>query len=433
MQSSNREEELQRKIFQRTILNNPYIIQKPTPKQIEFLTCGATEALFGGAAGPGKSSALLMAALQYVEFSHYTALILRRTYRDLALPGALMDRSKEWLLDTDARWNEIQHCWTFPSGAKVQFGYLESETDKYRYQGAEFLGIFPDELTQFSETQYVYLNSRLRRPDNFPVPLRLWGASNPGGLGHAWVKQRFIVEGEKYGRVFVPARLQDNPHIDQASYIKRLQALDSTTRKQLLEGSWDAAVGKMFNRSWFTIIEKAQAPTDIFKVRYWDLASTEPAKGKDPDWTAGALIGVCQGQYYIFGLEHFQKTPKGTADKIKTVAQLDGRDQEVWMEEEGGSSGKIAADYYAREILQGFMFRSERPTGSKEVRAGPFSTAAENGNVFLVRGDWISEFLDEAEAFPEGEHDDQVDACSGAINILNSSAPPGKCVGFIRH
>ena len=102
------------------------------------------------------------------------------------------------------------------------------------------------------------------------------------------------------------------------------------------------------------------------------------------------------------------------------------------MEEEGGSSGKIAADYYAREILQGFMFRSERPTGSKEVRAGPFSTAAENGNVFLVRGDWINEFLDEAEAFPEGEHDDQVDACSGAINILNSSAPPGKCVGFIR-
>ena len=84
------------------------------------------------------------------------------------------------------------------------------------------------------------------------------------------------------------------------------------------------------------------------------------------------------------------------------------------MEEEGGSSGKIAADYYAREILQGFMFRSERPTGSKEVRAGPFSTAAENGNVFLVRGDWINAFLDEA-------------------NILNSSAPPGKGVGFIKH
>ena len=94
----------------------------------------------------------------------YTAIILRRTYRDLALPGALMDRSKEWLSGTDARWNEIQHAWTFPSGAKLQFGYLEAETDKYRYQGAEFQGIFPDELTQFTETQYTYLFSRLRRP-----------------------------------------------------------------------------------------------------------------------------------------------------------------------------------------------------------------------------------------------------------------------------
>ena len=308
--------DLKRKIFKRTILENPYIKQKPTVKQAQFLLCDATEALFGGAAGPGKSSALLMAALQYVEVPHYSALILRRTYRDLALPGALMDRAKEWLMDTDAKWNEIQHCWTFPSGAKVQFGYLESETDKYRYQGAEFIAILPDELTQFTETQYTYLNSRLRRPEGFPIPLRLWGASNPGGLGHAWVKQRFIVEGEKYGRVFIPAKLDDNPHIDQATYIKRLQALDATTRKQLLEGSWDAAVGKMFNRNWFTIIEKTQAPIDIYKVRYWDLASTEPTKGKDPDWSAGALVGMLNGQYYIFDLSHFQKTPKGTADDL---------------------------------------------------------------------------------------------------------------------
>ena len=89
------------------------------------------------------------------------------------------------------------------------------------------------------------------------------------------------------------------------------------------------------------------------------------------------------------------------------------------MEEEGGSSGKIATAYSAREMLQGYMFRSKPPTGSKEVRARPFSTAVENGNVFLVRGDWINAFLYKAEAFPEGEHDDQVDACSGAINILN--------------
>jgi predicted phage terminase large subunit-like protein len=370
-----------------------------------------------------------MAALQYVRWPGYSAIILRRTYRDLALPGALMDRSKEWLTGTHARWNEIQHCWIFPSGAKLQFGYLEAETDKYRYQGAEFQGIFPDELTQFTETQYTYLFSRLRRLKDSSVPLRLWGASNPGGLGHAWVKQRFIVEGEKYGRVFIPALLKDNPHIDQASYVKSLINLEVTTRKQLLEGIWEASVGKMFNRKWFQIIERSQAPQAIRKVRYWDLASTLPEKGKNPDWTSGALMGFYKGQYYIFDIEHFQKTPKGTADKIRAVAEIDGTEVppvQIWMEEEGGSSGKIASDYYAREILPGFPFHCEHPTGSKEVRAGPFSTAAENKNVFLVRGDWINAFLDEAECFPEGEHDDQVDATCGACNILASANPKPK-------
>jgi len=389
----------------------------------------APEALFGGSAGPGKSSALLMAALQYVGRPGYSAIILRRTYRDLALPGALMDRSKEWLNGTNARWNEIQHAWTFPSGSKLQFGYLEAETDKYRYQGAEFQGIFPDELTQFTETQYTYLFSRLRRLKDSSVPLRLWGASNPGGLGHTWVKQRFIVEGEKYGRIFVPALLKDNPHIDQTSYIKSLSNLDVTTRKQLLEGSWEAAVGTMFRRDWFPIVPKSKTPVGLRKIRVWDLAATEPTKGKDPDWTAGVLIGLWQGQYYIYDLEHFRGTPKFVEDKIKTTAQADGRDVEVWMEEEGGSSGKITTDHYAREVLQGYAYRSQRSTGSKENRANPFSAAAERKNVFLVEGDWINSFLDEVEVFPEGEHDDQVDACSQATTILTTTGSLDRGVG----
>ena len=389
----------------------------------------ATEALFGGSAGPGKSSALLMAALQYVMVPGYSAIILRRTYRDLALPGALMDRSKEWLSGTDARWNEIQHCWTFPSGAKLQFGYLEAETDKYRYQGAEFQGIFPDELTQFRETQHTYMYSRLRRLEKSPIPLRLWGASNPGGLGHAWVKQRFLIEGQKYGRVFVPALLKDNPHIDQASYVKSLSNLDATTRKQLLEGSWEAAVGTMFHRDWFSIVPKSKAPVGLRMIRVWDLAATEPAKGKDPDWTAGVLMGLWQGQYFIYDLEHFRGSPKFVEDKIKATAQADGRDVEVWMEEEGGSSGKITTDHYAREVLLGYAFRSQRSTGSKENRANPFSAAAERKNVFLVEGDWINDFLDEAEVFPEGEHDDQVDVCSQGTTILTNTASLDRGVG----
>lgn len=408
---------------------SPWLKQNPTEKQTLFLRRTETEVLFGGSAGPGKSSALLMAALQYVGEPDYNAIILRRTYRDLALPGALMDRSKQWLYGTKARWNEIEHCWTFPSGARLQFGYLEAEADKYRYQGAEFQGIFPDELTQFTESQYTYLFSRLRRNTNSNIPLRLWSASNPGGIGHNWVKQRFIIEGQKHGRVFVPAFLSDNPHVDKESYIQNLMRLDLTTRKQLLEGSWEAAVGTMFHRDWFPIVPKSKAPIGLRKIRVWDLAATEPAKGKDPDWTAGVLMGLWQGQYYIYDLEHFRGSPKFVEDKIKATAQADGRDVEVWMEEEGGSSGKITTDHYAREVLQGCAFRSQRSTGSKENRANPFSAAAERKNVFLVEGDWINDFLDEAEVFPEGEHDDQVDVCSQGTTILTNTASLDRGVG----
>jgi predicted phage terminase large subunit-like protein len=382
------------------------------------LLLDSLEALYGGAAGGGKSSCLLMAALQYVDFPGYNAIILRRTYRDLALPGALMDRSKEWLSGTEAKWNEIEHCWSFPSGARLQFGYLENEADKYRYQGAEFQGIFPDEETQFTQSQYTYMFSRLRRLEDSSIPLRLWGASNPGGLGHNWVKQRFLVEGPKFGRAFVPAKLQDNPFLDQKSYSLSLQNLDAVTRKQLLEGSWDAQLGNMFRRGWFKIVEAKAVPVGLRKIRFWDLAATEAEKGKDPDWTAGCLAALDKGQLYIFGIVRFRGSPKETEDRVKETALADGHDVQVWMEEEGGSSGKIAMDHYAREVLPGFSFHATRSTGDKKTRAGPLSSAAERGNLFLVSGEWIGAFLDEAEVFPEGEHDDQVDCASGALSVL---------------
>jgi predicted phage terminase large subunit-like protein len=153
----------------------------------------------------------------------------------------------------------------------------------------------------------------------------------------------------------------------------------------------------------------------------WDLAATESEKGKDPDWTAGALMGLWQGQYYIYHMEHFRGSPKSVEDRIQATARADGRDVEIWMEEEGGSSGKITTDHYAREVLPGFTYRAQRSTGSKENRANPFSAAAERKNVFLVEGDWINSFLDEAEVFPEGDHDDQIDVCSRGVVILNST------------
>lgn len=244
-----------------TIDVKSFIPQSPTPRQQLFLDLDdKKEVFYGGAAGGGKSSALLMAALKYVDVPDYSALLLRRTYADLSKQGALMDRAKEWLSSTGASWNEQRKMWTFPSGARLAFGYLETENDKFQYQGAEYQFCGFDELSQFTETQYTYLFSRLRRLKNSDIPIRMRSGSNPGGVGAAWVKERFIPDlflpedaieeriwtketfddesGKVNTRYFVPARLDDNPYLDQAEYDESLGELDPVTRAQLRRGDW---------------------------------------------------------------------------------------------------------------------------------------------------------------------------------------------------
>jgi hypothetical protein len=221
---------------------SPYTPHYPEPPQEAFLATTELEALYGGSAGGGKSDALLIAALQYVDEPGYSAILFRRTYTDLALPGAIMDRSKQWLAGTDAAWKDTDKTWRFPSGATLAFGYLQTASDKYRYQSAEFQFVGFDELTQFPEQDYLYLFSRLRRLQGATVPLRMRGASNPGGIGHKWVLDRFnpIGPSPSDARVFIPAKLSDNPHIDQDSYRKSLAELDPQTRAQLEHGDWTA-------------------------------------------------------------------------------------------------------------------------------------------------------------------------------------------------
>jgi predicted phage terminase large subunit-like protein len=372
--------------------------------------------MYGGAAGGGKSEALLMGSLQFADTSNYNAILFRRTYRDLSLPESLMDRAMQWLGGTTARWNAMKHMWTFPSGARLAFGNLEHEGDKYAYQSAEFQYIGFDELTQFTESQYRYLFSRLRRLEGINIPLRMRSATNPGGVGHDWVKRRFLIEGPSKGRVFIPARLEDNPHIDQAQYLESLNELDPITRRQLLMGDWSARHGgSKFRREWFEVVE--QAPVYGRRVRYWDMAATEPKEGVDPDYTAGAKLSHFKGITYVENIVRTQATPKNVENLIKQTAQLDG-DIDIFMEQEPGASGKTLIDHYARTVLVGYPFRADKPTGKKEIRLNPVSSAAEAGNLKLVQGPWVGDFLDEAEAFPLGSHDDQLDAVSGAFNKL---------------
>jgi hypothetical protein len=209
----------------------------PHPKQLEFLRLTDREALFGGAAGGGKSDALLMGAAQYVHVPGYAALIIRKTYKDLALPGAIMDRGLQWWRNRfGIKWNEDDRRLTFPSGATITFGYLESENDKDRYQGAEIQYLAVDETTQFPESRVRYLTSRLRRLAGSNVPIRARFSANPGGIGHDWVRRGFVEVGAK--GAFVPALARDNPSLDLGEYMLTLDVLDPITRQQLRDGIW---------------------------------------------------------------------------------------------------------------------------------------------------------------------------------------------------
>lgn len=435
-------------------LPDQYVPWVPSPHQAAFLLVPSREAFYGGAAGGGKSIALLMGALQYVDQPGYNALILRKTFKDLSQPEALIDISKEWLSNTDARWNQSDHKWTFPSGAVLQFGHMESENDKYQYQGAAYHFVGFDELTQFTEGQYTYLLSRVRRraTDKGTFPLRVRGAANPGGVGHEWVKRRFIElpdedeldegEAEKFAlRTFIPSGLSDNPYLDQESYREMLNELDVVTRKQLMNGDWDiAGDGNMFKREWFDGRMLNEIPHDLrFRrlVRYWDLASTDEEKTikekGDADYTASVLQGLgTDGNLYVLEVTRDRLSPAAVERLVRTKAERDrnfgdkyGVSVATYMEQEPGSSGETTIFAYKKTLL-GFNFRGDKPSGSKIERARPASATCEHGFVYIVKGAKTKAFINEMEAFPVGAHDDMVDSFTGGMAQLVKSANIGQ-------
>lgn len=403
----------------------PYCPEQPSLTQKVFLRTYAIEALFGGAAGGGKSSALLMAALQYVDTPGYSAMLFRRTFADLALPGALMDRFIHWMAPHDeVRWNSNNYTATFPSGARIGFGYLNNKDDYLRYKGAEFQFIGMDEVTEIRESDYRYLFSRLRRPASGPlsqVPLRMRSASNPAPN---WVRQRFIVEGKSENRIFVPSLLADNPGIDAASYRAALQALDPVERRRLEAGDWWATtLGSMFQRETFDIVDRTEVPQISSAgriVRFWDMAATEVSSSNyDPDWTVGTLMMFDQGIAYILDVKKARVKSDKVEQLVAQTAAEDGPFVSVRMEQEPGSAGKALVDQYARYVLPGYDFGALRSTGDKVTRARPFAAAAANGNIRVVRGPWLTDWLDELSSFPEAcTHDDQVDSAVGAFTYL---------------
>lgn len=253
-----------------------------TEKQNSFIKSTAFETLFGGAAGGGKSYGQLVDALLYaLKYPKSKQIIFRRTFPDLE--RSIIRTSLDLYPREVASYNNSKHVWTFANGSIIDFGYIDNEKDVYQYQSAEYDVIRFDELTHFTEFMYTYMISRCRGANDYPKGMK--SSTNPGGVGHVWVKERFIdvgvpnevheckmETGQTSTRLFIPSFVTDNKFLMEMDpdYVKRLDALPEKERKALKEGNWD-----IFDGQYFTDFDRSIHVIEPFDIpEEWDRYRT---------------------------------------------------------------------------------------------------------------------------------------------------------------
>jgi predicted phage terminase large subunit-like protein len=298
------------------------------------------------------------------------------------------------------------------TGAEVLF---RSADEPDRLRGPNLSGLWLDEASLMALDAFTVSIGRLREAGEQGW---LTATFTPKGKGH-WTFDTFAT-GRPDTAIFY-ARTRDNPFLPaNFSETVRLQ-YTSRLALQELEGEFTDSDGSMFNRAWFGTLPAP--PRIVRRLRAWDLAGTprDPRKNRDPDYTAGVLLGRAEdGSTVILDVKRLRGSPRQVEEAIRQAAELDGKATAIWLEQEPGSAGATVVDHYARRVLAGFNFRAERSTGDKATRSAPLAAAAEHGLVKLLAGHWNKDFLDEVEVFPQGAHDDQVDACSLAFNKLTA-------------
>lgn len=429
--------------------------------QTEFVSTSADIAIYGGAAGGGKSFGLLLDPLRHHDNPDFGGVVFRKTSVQVRNEGGLWDESMKLYSLFDAHPSESRLSWRFPAGMSMSFSNLEYEKDVLNFQGAQIPWIGFDELTHFSESQFFYMLSRNRSTSGVKPKIRATCNPDPDSWVRRFIdwwigedgfpikeragKTRFFIrvndkivwadtaaeihaiygigpEIQPKSVVFIPAKLEDNKILmdKDPSYMGNLLALNRVDRMRLKEGNWNvrAAAGMLFQREWFPLVDAVPSGW-IQAVRMWDRAATRPSEtNKDPDWTRGLkLYKYANGSFCVVSLVSLRDTPGQVERYIKTIAQNDTQSVKIISQQDPGSAGVLEAENFVK-MLQGYYVQTFTTSKDKLTRAKPVSAQCEAGNIMVLRAGWNEDFFTELENFPEGAHDDIVDVLSGAFNEL---------------
>lgn len=435
-----------------------YCPHKPWPKQQEFIDLTCREALFGGSAGSAKTDCLLMCALQWVHVPGYACLIIRRDFARLSKAGSIMDRLKAWLRGTDAKWNDQQKRATFPSGAIIEFGYIDHPDDRFQFQSTEYQQVILDEITELrlsndESNPYLFMFSRQRREIGFRVPIMIRAASNPGQIGHRFVKERFVPKDydcEQYrqnqtgpiytdngNRAFLPGFIEDNPSLDPVEYEASLSHLPPITRARLLRGDWSITEDGLIEASWVKRFHVSPDGTitiynqDGSELARWNesesyrFATCDPAgtsadkaktsRGHDHSWSVVQVWDrspASVGQFIV--LRHCSRVRVSFTGLLDTLRGVCEEWQPSRVRIENEKLGQAA-----QEMLRDEIPIDTVPTGGKDKvsRASVLLQKLERGEVALPQqASWLEALESEWFAWTghPDETSDQVDAAAYA-------------------
>ena len=434
--------------------------------QTQFMASSADIIIYGGAAGGGKTYALLLEALRHKDVKSFGAVIFRHNYNQITAEGGLWDASQKifnQVPDAHSRKSPKLH-WRFDGGAKLSFAHIERDEDLKSWQGTEIAYIGFDELTHFTKHQFLYMLSRNRttcgiRPyvratcnpdsDSWVAEFISWwidqetGYAIPERSGQIrWMvvlndiiywgdtpeelAKKYEVNVEDCKSVtFIASRLEDNKILMESDpgYLANLKAMTEVDTERLLRGNWKikAAAGSFFKRSQVGEI-LTEVPKDLVAVcRGWDLAATDKDEDDEAAFTAGVLMGRREnGRFVIIDVINRQLKAGDVRSTVLVTAKMDHA-KYAWcrqrLPQDPGQAGKDQKASYM-EMLAGFDVHMIPESGDKATRAEPMAAQWQHGMFDLVAGEWNEAYLNQLESFPDSKWKDMVDASSSAFNEI---------------